>query len=306
MKKLPLLFVTGILAASLSGCMSMSEYRKQVKLYDDSKSYASNVVRQFWASELKDTAVPKGTVSSNSMLGFDVSMATLAELSGGTSIYGGVGLNLGMSLLRDMSKDPPVDMQPHLIAYVDADKFPNRSDAETEAVHQARQALIKGVQDLGLSPVEKWSPKPHERSLLWRNWVGSTLFFENEALGCPKISHIDDPYDRRLAPSGLCHAEIQVEHWSESKIKKTEIPSWMNNPGSLAWPIALKSSVVIKLPASTKLKDRQILIATAKHLPNNYWLYVQPKYNKEQKTVLAPLLLNNQGVHLFCHDSQKK
>lgn len=282
----------------------MSEYQKQAKLYDETQSYALNVVRQFWATELKDTPAPKGTLTSNSMLGFDVSMATLSELTGGTSIYGGVGLNLGMSLLRDMSKEPPVDMQPHLIAYVDASKHPNRADAETEVAQRARQAVINGVKELGLTPVEKWSPKPHERTLLWRNWVSTTLYFENEALGCPKISHIDDPYDRRLAPAGLCYAEIQVEHWSESKLKQTEVPAWMSSPGSLAWPIALKSSLVIKLPSGTKLDAKKVLIASAKHLPDNYWLYVQPQYNKEQKTVSAPLLLSNEGVHLFCHEAE--
>lgn len=196
-------------------------------------------------------------------------------------------------------------MQPHLIAYVDASKHPNRADAVTEVAHRARQAVINGVKELALKPVEKWSPKPHERSLLWRNWVSTTLSFEKEALGCPKISHIDDPYDRLLSPNDLCYAEIQVEHWGESKLKKDGSPAWMSNPGSLALPIALKSSLVIKLPSGAKLDAKKVLVASAKYLPNNYWLCVPPQYHKGLKIVSAPPLLNNEGVHLFCDETER-
>lgn len=284
----------------LNGCTSMSEYREKRKAYDDSISYAMNVTRQFWEPQFQDTSVPKGVNVSNSTLGWDVGMSTAAWLAGPRGLPGSFGVDLGMSILKDLGKEKPLDMQPHLMAYVDATKFPSRTDAEVEAVAQAREAVLKSLPSLNLTPSEKYCTPAKKFDVLWTHFAQGTIAFENEALGCPKVEKLDGTKSNELRAK-RCWAKATVYCADESDIPATTIPKWMKDGGRTAWPMALKSSLVIYLPDTTKGKidEEKFLVEIAKNLPDNYWLYVEPKYKAELKGRTPPVLLDNKGAHFF-------
>lgn len=284
----------------LNGCTSMSEYREKLKAYDDSISYAMNVTRQFWEPEFRDTPVPKGVNVSNSMLGWDVGLSTAAWLAGPRGLPGSFGLDLGMSILKDLGKEKPLDMQPHLMAYVNAAEFPKREDAEVEAVSQARQAVIKALPTLDLTPNDLHAAKPMKVEVLWVQNAYGTIGFENEALGCPKIATLD-PNSTEDILRRRCWAEISIRHADDSDSPATSVPKWLKDGGRMAWPIALKSSIVFHIPeaAKDKVDEDKLFAATSRNLPENYWIYLQPKYKKELKGKTPPILLDNKGAHFY-------
>ena len=282
---------------TLTGCTSMSEYRERLKQYNDSQSYAMNVTRQFWQPKFSDTPVPKGVFVSNSTLGRDVTLSTMSWLAGGSSLLpGGFGLDLGMAFISEMGKKTPPDMLPHILAYVDASKFPTRKEAELEAVRQVHSAVKKALNDTGLSIAKDYPPTHTE--ILWTDFNIAEIQFENEKLGCTPWRQISSEMRYSERKTKACWVEISVRAIDEDDLPATTVPDWMATQG-IAWPIAEKAEVRWIIPETANVDKDALFAAAAKYLPDDYWFYLEPRKKKGQKKYSAPYLLNNKGAHFF-------
>ena len=281
---------------TLTGCTSMSEYRERLKQYDATKSYAMNVTRQFWQPKFQDTPVPKGVFVSNSTLGRDVTLSTMSWLAGGSSLLpGGFGLDLGMAFISEMGKKTPPDMLSHILAYVDASKFPTRKEAELEAVNQVYLATQKGLKDLGFT-ISKLV-EPEHISFLWVNQSHAGVLFENEKLGCTPHAELGNNSDA-LKEKG-CWLGVAIDEMDEDDLPATKVPVWMASGGTTAWPMYEKARIMWTLSKAAKVDLDTLYAATAKHLPDNYWLYVEPRKVEGKKGRTPPYLLDNKGTHFF-------
>lgn len=283
-----------VCAALLSGCTSMAERRAQLKQYDDSLSYAMNVSRQFWRPQFKDTKVPEGKAVSNSTLGADVTLDAMSWLAGSRSLPGSFGLDLGMSILGDMAKEKPFDMQPHVLAYVDAARFPNRKDAELEAVAQVYAAVKKGLADTGFTIAR--SVEAEHASFLWTKSTYAGADFDNPKLGCQSREQLGDHKNWK---GKVCWVDVRFKEHDEDELPATDIPSWMKKGGSKAWPMSVDASVVWNLADDAKIDAATLFAATAKYLPDNYWIYIEPQKIEGKKGYTPPYLIDNKGVHFY-------
>lgn len=97
--------------------------------YHPDESYALNVMRQMYATQLKD--VPNlGDLEASSTLGTDVTLSTLTYFFGLHTFGGSFGLDLGFSLFAELRKDKPEDLKPHLFAFVPVSEEPTRLEAD--------------------------------------------------------------------------------------------------------------------------------------------------------------------------------
>ena len=277
---------------TLTGCTSMSEYRERLKQYDDSQSYAMNVTRQFWEPKFSDTPVPKGVYVTNSTINRDVTLSTLAWATGPSSVLpGGFGLALGMDLMKNLGKETPLEMQPHVLMFVDAARFPVRKDAELEAVSQVYSAVRKALAEEKLAVSKPVAP--HHMKILWKDIAYAGAVFENEKLGCLARSSVGKDEKK------LCYVDIMFEEQDDGDYPATKVPSWMNPNGILGWPVFAKASVTWNLPDTAKITAQKLFETTAKHLPDGVWFYMQPRKEQGEKKYSAPYLLDNKGAHFF-------
>lgn len=295
-RPLPLLAVL-LSSVVLSGCVSMEERIAKRQMYDDSLSYAMNVTRQFWTPRFKDTPVPKGVFVTNSTLGRDITLTTLSWATGPSSFLpGGFGLALGMDILGELGKETPPDMLPHVLAFVDASKFPTRKEAELEAVRQVHGAVKEALDDTKLTVAKDYPPTQTE--ILWSDFTIAEIQFENEELGCTPWSQIDPEMRYSERKTKACWVEISFPAIDEDDLPARTVPDWMATRGT-AWPIVEKAEVRWIIPETAKI-DRDVLFAAAaKYLPDDYWFYLEPRKKKGQKKYSAPYLLNNKGAHYF-------
>lgn len=297
-KTLCALLLAGV--AVLSGCTSMAERRVQQKQYDDSLSYAMNVTRQFWQPRFKDTPAPRGVAVSDSTLGADIALSAISWASGPSLISGGFGLDLGMSILGDLSKDTPLDMQPHVLAFVDAAKFPDRKDAELEAVTQVYQAALKALKELNF--VTDGTVEPAHTKVLWQHHVYAGANFDNKDLGCMPRSALPNQDDWE---GKVCWFDVRFRAQDDDDYPAAQIPTWMPNGGHMGWPMFEKATLVWNLSSSMKVSKEKFFVTTAKYLPDGYWLYMEPKKAEGSKGYSAPFLLDNKGIHFFVIESAK-
>lgn len=302
LRSLPLL---SLLLASivLSGCVVTEERLAKFLAYDETKSYAMNVTRQFFGPRFKDTPVPKGVYVANGNLGRDMALTTLANFAGaGTSIFpGGFGMALGMDILGSLGEETPPDMLPHILAFVDATKFPTRREAELEAAKQVGLALRKGLEDTGYKIVRE--TKPAHIDILWTGMSYAGFDFENEELGCASWSRFS-PKDEWEGKA--CAVGVSVRDIDEDDSPARRSPDWIAG-GRMpsAWRIWEKAQVDWHLSDNATFDADTLFAAAAKYLPDNYWFYMEPRKKKGQKKRSAPYLLSNKGAHYFVVEQQE-
>ena len=285
----------------LSGCVVTEERLAKYLAYDESESYAMNVTSQFFLPRFKDTPVPKGVYVANGNLERDVALTTLANFAGsGTNIFpGGFGVALGMDILGSLGEETPPDMLPHILAFVDATKFPTRKDAEMEATAQVYRAVRQALVDTGMTISQENRPV-HGKSL-WIEYSVAAAKFENEALGCKPWSQFPEK-DSSMSTlrSNVCWVDVKVRAVDEDDSPARRSPDWIDG-GRMpsAWRIWDKAQVEWNLPEDAKIDADTLYAAAAKYLPDNYWFYVEPRKKKGQKKRSAPYLLSNKGAHYF-------
>lgn len=202
----------------------MEERIAQRRMYDESLSYAMNVTRQFWTPRFRDTPVPKGVFVTNSTLGRDITLTTLSWATGPSSFLpGGFGLALGMDILGELGKETPPDMLPHILAYVDTDRFPSRRDAELEAVTQVFNAVKKGLADTGFKIAKE--TQPMRQKVLWTEISTAAADIENEAQGCALWSQFaGNTKGWRNKAYGV---GISIEQIDEDDLPAVKVPEWI-------------------------------------------------------------------------------
>ncbi len=300
-RSLPLLAVL-LTSVVLSGCVSMEERIAQRRMYDESLSYAMNITRQFWTPRFRDTPVPKGVFVTNSTLGRDITLTTLSWATGPSSFLpGGFGLALGMDILGELGKETPPDMLPHILAYVDTDRFPSRRDAELEAVTQVFNAVKKGLADTGFKIAKE--TQPMRQKVLWTEISTAAADIENEAQGCALWSQFAG--NTKGWRNKACGVGISIEQIDEDDLPAVKVPEWMANGGT-AWPIVEGARINWYIPEHAKVDVDTLFAATAKHLPDNYWFYMEPRKKKGQKKRSAPYLLSNKGAHYFVEEQTEE
>ena len=285
----------------LSGCVVTEERLARYLAYDESKSYAMNVTSQFFRPRFKDTPVPKGVYVANGNLPRDMALTTLANFAGsGTNIFpGGFGVALGMDILGSLGEETPPDMLPHILAFVDATKFPTRKDAEMEATAQVYRAVRQALVDTGMTISQE--NRPVHGKALWIEYSVAAAKFENEALGCKPWSQFPEK-DSSMSTlrSNVCWVDVKVRAVDEDDSPARRSPDWIDG-GRMpsAWRIWDKAQVEWNLPEDAKIDADTLFASAAKYLPDNYWFYVEPRKIKGKKGRTAPYLLSNKGAHYF-------
>lgn len=306
-RSLPLIAVL-LASVVLTGCVVTEERLAKFLAYDETESYAMNVTRQFFGPRFKDTPVPKGVYVANGNLGRDMALTTLANFAGtGTSIFpGGFGMALGMDILGSLGEETPPDMLPHILAFVDATKFPTRKEAEMEATAQVYKAIRQALVDTGMT-IHQEAGAGH-REALWIEYSAAGISFENEALGCKPWSQFPEKETSyKTLKANVCWVDVNVRAIDEDDSPARRSPDWIAG-GRMpsAWRIWEKAQVEWNLPENAKIDADTLFATAAKYLPDNYWFYMEPRKKKGQKKRSAPYLLSNKGAHYFVVEQKEE
>lgn len=275
-------------AALLSGCASsFPKYAEKHQAYDERASFALNLVRQHYRTQLKDA--PAQDIDNNSTLISDVTLSTLAHLSGPRTYGGSFGLDIGMALLGELGRQKPVDLLPHLWGFVDATRFPNRWDAEYELARSVIAGVAEEAKKKGYV-IEMWDEKP----LVWKSWVvdvtvwGFTIL--DEEWGC--VNGEDGP---------ACKVSVSIIHQDESDFPAVPTPAWIDPSERAAWRFPYKSEFEIEIETDEAKKHfnaNDMLREFAPGLPDLTYVYAPP-VKVDGKNWTLPVIVSNKEAHFF-------
>lgn len=288
--------LTGVLLAGavlLSGCSTTSYTERMAEraAYHPDESYALNVMRQMYYTQLKDAPNP-GDLEASSTLGTDVTLSTLTYLSGPRTFGGSFGLDLGFSLLADLGKDKPEDLKPHLFSFVPLSEAPTRLEADKLLINKVADSLEKRAKELGYETI-KWYKEPAKFDFMWQEALTQGVTIIKEDVGCYRSSNPKE------IPNG-CSLYLWVPKIKESDFPAIPNPSWIDPKETVSWRYPGEAMIRFDLYGSAKetVDTRKILTDLAPGLPDLTFLYVPPEKVSGQEWKL-PFLLSNKGVHLF-------
>ena len=278
-------------ALLLSGCgTTYSEWMAEEAPYHPDESYALNLMRQMYSTQLKDAPNP-GDLEASSTLGTDVTLSTLTYLSGPRTFGGSFGLDLGFSLLAELGKEKPEDLKPHLFAFVPVSEAPTRLEADKLVAAKVIDAIEERAKTLGFETI-KWYKEPAKFHFLWVDATTQGVTIIKEDIGC----------FRTKDPEGAngCSVSVWIPEISESDYPAVPNPSWLDPKETVSWRYPWQANLTMNLydSAKEKVDGRKILTDLAPALPDLTFVYVPPEEISLKEWKL-PFLLSNKGVHLF-------
>lgn len=287
--------LTGVLLAGavlLSGCSTTYNERMAEKAaYHPDESYALNVMRQMYDTQLKDAPNPSDLQASGN-LGTDVTLSTLAYLSGPRTLGGSFGADLGFSLLAELGKETPPDLKPHLFAFVPVSDAPTRIEADKLLLTKLVDSLDKRAQELGFETI-RWYDRPASFHFMWMDATVHGISLIKEDIGCFRSP------DPEKIPHG-CGISLRIPQIKESEYPAVPNPAWIDAKQTVSWRYPGPAELKFVLDGSAKetVDARKILTDLAPGLTDLTFVYVPPE-KMSSKEWKMPFLLSNKGVHLF-------
>lgn len=288
--------LTGVLLAGavlLSGCSTTSytERMAEKAAYHSDESYALNVMRQMYPTQLKDAPNP-GDLEASSTLGTDVTLSTLTYLSGPRTFGGSFGLDLGFSLLAELGKETPPDLKPHLFAFVPVSEAPTRIEADKLLMTKIIDSIEKRAKELGFETI-RWYNRPAEFHFLWQDGLLHGITLIKEDIGCFR-----SPNPKEIADG--CGISLWIPEIKESEYPAVPNPSWLDAKQTVSWryPGPAEFKFVLDGSAKETVDARKVMTDLAPGLPDLTFVYVPPEKVSAKEWKL-PFLLSNKGVHLF-------
>lgn len=288
--------LTGVLLAGavlLSGCSTTSytERMAEKAAYHSDESYALNVMRQMYPTQLKDAPNP-GDLEASSTLGTDVTLSTLTYLSGPRTFGGSFGLDLGFSLLSEFGKKKPADLKPHLFAFVPVSEAPTRADADKLLATRIADAVEARAKALGFETI-KWYKQAVHSDFMWLDYWYNGVTLVKEDVGCFKT----------VTPEKVnygCAIVVNIPKVEEKDYPAVPNPAWIDPKQTVSWRYPGPAEVRLDLGGTAKetVDTRKIFMDLAPGLPDMTYLYIPPERVSAEEWKL-PFLLSNKGVHLF-------
>lgn len=279
-------------AVLLAGCSTPYPERMAERAeYHPDESYALNVMRQMYSTQLKDAPNP-GDLEASSTLGTDVTLSTLTYLSGPRTFGGSFGLDLGFSLLSELGKKTPPDLKQHLFAFVPVSEASTRLEADKLLLTRLAASLEKRARELGFETIT-WYKEPAKFHFLWVDATVQGISIIKEDVGCFR-----SPNPKEI-PNG-CSLYLWVPQIDESEYPAVPNPAWIDPKQTVSWRYPTDADIRFDLYGSAKetVDTRKILTDLAPGLPDLTYLYIPPK-KVSSKEWMLPFLLSNKGVHLF-------
>ncbi len=286
----PLLFSLLGAAALLSGCASRwPDFAERNAPYDESQSYALNVMRQMYNTQLKDSPRPEN-LDTGSTLGTDVTLSTLAYLSGPRTYGGSFGMDLGMSLLKEFGRKKPGDLQTHFFAMVPVSKAPTRKTANMVVLKSTFEGLEAQARKMGYEVIS-WG-EPEAVNILFQTKFRGGMTIINDKVGCTRAKSADEP--------NACWIAIWIPEISEKEYLPLPTPVWIDPKGEDAWRYhhLVNFDFRVQEKAAPNVDVAKIMADLAPGLPDMVWVYMPPERTGDDSWT-APYIASKKGIHLF-------